>query len=50
MSHHQIAGQNHNIKIYRSFKNVIWLKYLGTTVRISKFDSRENEEEEIEFG
>jgi hypothetical protein len=34
MSHHQIAGQNHNIKIdNNSFENVTKLKYSEMTVR-----------------
>jgi hypothetical protein len=33
LSHHQNAGQNHNIKIGdRSFENVAQFKYLGTIV------------------
>jgi hypothetical protein len=33
LSRHQIAGQNHNIKISdKSFKNVEQFNYLGTTV------------------
>jgi hypothetical protein len=33
LSHHQNAGQNHNIKIAnRSFQNVALFKYLGTAV------------------
>jgi hypothetical protein len=33
LSHHQNAGQNHDIKIaIRSFENVTQFKYLGTTV------------------
>jgi hypothetical protein len=33
LSHHQNAGQNHNIKTGdRYFENVAQLKYLGTTV------------------
>jgi hypothetical protein len=33
MSHHQNAGQNHNIRMAdRSFENVVQIKYLGTTV------------------
>jgi hypothetical protein len=35
LSHHQNAGQNHNINIAnRSFKNVAQFRYLGTTVTI----------------
>jgi hypothetical protein len=30
--HHQNAGQNHDIKANRSFKNVVQFKYLGMTV------------------
>jgi hypothetical protein len=33
LSHHQNAGQSHNIKMAnRSFENVAQFKYLGTTV------------------
>jgi hypothetical protein len=33
LSHHQNAGQNHNIQVGdRSFENVAQLKYLGMTV------------------
>jgi hypothetical protein len=33
LSHHQNAGQNHDIKIAnRSFENVAQFRYLGTTV------------------
>jgi hypothetical protein len=33
LSHHQNAGQNHDMKIAnRSFKNVSQFKYLGMTV------------------
>jgi hypothetical protein len=33
LSHHQNAGQNHNIKIAnRSFENVAQFKYLGMTL------------------
>jgi hypothetical protein len=33
LSHHQNAGQNHDIKIdNRSFENVAEFRYLGTTV------------------
>jgi hypothetical protein len=33
LSHHQNVGQNQDIKIAnRSFENVSWFKYLGTTV------------------
>jgi hypothetical protein len=32
LSHHQNAGQNHNIKIAnRSFENVVQFKHLGMT-------------------
>jgi hypothetical protein len=35
LSHHQNAGQNHNIKIAnRSFENAAQFKYLGMTVTI----------------
>jgi hypothetical protein len=45
LSRHQTAGQNHNIKIAnRCFQNVGKLKYLGTTVNKSKFDSSEKQE------
>jgi hypothetical protein len=32
LSHHQNAGQNHDIKVANSFENVAQFKYLGTTV------------------
>jgi hypothetical protein len=33
LSHHQKAGQNHDIKIgNKCFENVAWFRYLGTTV------------------
>jgi hypothetical protein len=41
-SHHQNAGQNHNIKITnRSFKNVAQFKYLGTTITNQNFIQEE---------
>jgi hypothetical protein len=38
LSHHQNAGQNHDIKIAnRSFENVAQLKYLGMRVTNENF-------------
>jgi hypothetical protein len=40
LSHYQNAAQNHDIMIAnRSFENVAQFKYLGMTVKNSKFDS-----------
>jgi hypothetical protein len=38
LSHHQNAGQNHEIKIgNRCFENVEQFRYLGTTIRNQNF-------------
>jgi hypothetical protein len=37
LSHHQNAGQNHDIKINRSFGNVAQFEHLGTTVTNQNF-------------
>jgi hypothetical protein len=43
LSRHQIAGQNHNIKIAnRSSENVAQFKYLGTAATNYKIDSGGN--------
>jgi hypothetical protein len=40
LSHHQNAGQNHDIKIAnRSFENVAEFKYFWNEINKSKFDS-----------
>jgi hypothetical protein len=40
LSHHQNAGQNHNIKIAkRHFEKMAKLKCVGMSVTNSKFDS-----------
>jgi hypothetical protein len=50
LSHHQNAGQNHDLKIAkRCFHNGAQFKYLGITVTNKKFVSGGNEEE-TEFG
>jgi hypothetical protein len=41
ISRHQNAGQNHNVKIARSFENVAKTKYLGT---IAKYKNLIHEE------
>jgi hypothetical protein len=46
LSHHQIVGQNHDIKIAnRSFENMSQFKYLGMRCNKSKFDLGGNREE-----